>query len=248
MAPVLILSVIVTLVLILVIGRMFWRLLKPVRVVLLEHQRGVLYRNGRLTEVLSPGVYWSTARRQIVPADVRKQLHQVPGQEILTSDGIAVKVSAALEYAVTDPMKMLNSSTNFVALVYSQAQLSLRSAVGELSLNELLGGREALSSRLLALLTPSIAELGAELSSARVLDIMLPADVRRAYALAVTAQREGVAALERARGETAALRSLANAARTMQDHPGLLQLRAVQAIEASKGNTTLELKIADPQT
>lgn len=248
MAPVLILSLVFTLMIILVIGRMLWRLLRPVRVVLLEHQRGVLYRNGRLTEVLAPGVYWSTARRQIVPVDVRKQLHQVPGQEILTSDGIAVKVSAALEYAVTDPMKMLNGSTNFVALVYSQAQLSLRSAVGELSLNELLAGREAISSRLLALLTPSIVELGAELSSARVLDIMLPADVRRAYALAVTAQKEGVAALERARGETAALRSLANAARTMQDHPGLLQLRAVQAIEASKGNTTLELKIADPQT
>lgn len=171
----------------------------------------------------------------------------MPGQEILTSDGIAVKVSAALEYAVTDPSKMLNSSTNFVALVYSQAQVSLRSAVGESSLDELLAGREAISARLLALLSPSVAELGAELSSARVLGIMLPADVRRAYAQAVTAQKEGVAALERARGETAALRSLANAARTMQDHPGLLQLRAVQAIEASKGNTTLELKIADPQ-
>jgi len=247
MAPLLIFSLVVSLVMIFMVGRVLWRLLRPVRVILLEHQRGVLYRNGRLTEVLPSGVYWGTARRQIVPVDVRKQLHQVPGQEILTSDGIAVKVSAALEYAVTDPTRMMNSSTNFVALVYSQAQLSLRTAVGEVSLDSLLGGRQAISARLLAMLTPVIAELGAELTSARVLDIMLPADVRRAYAQTVTAQKEGVAALERARGETAALRSLANAARTMQDHPGLLQLRAVQAIESSKANTTLELKMADPR-
>jgi regulator of protease activity HflC (stomatin/prohibitin superfamily) len=247
MAPLLAFLLFISLLVMFMVGRWLWRLLRPARVVLLEHQRGVLYRNGRLTDVLSPGVYWGTARRQIFPVDVRKQLHQVPGQEILTSDGIAVKVSAALEYSVTDPKVMMNSSTNFVALVYSQAQLSLRTAVGELSLDGLLGGREVISSRLLALLKPLIAELGAELSSARILDIMLPADVRRAYAQAVTAQKEGVAALERARGETAAMRSLANAARTMQDHPGLLQLRAVQAIEASKGNTTLELKMADPR-
>ena len=247
MAPLLIFSLVVALVLVFLVVRSLWRLLRPTRVILLEHQRGLLYQNGRLTEVLPAGSYWSTARRQIVPVDMRKQLHQVPGQEILTSDGIAVKVSAALEYAVIDPKKMVSSSTNFVGLVYSQAQLSLRVVVSELSLDGLLGGREGISARLLALLKPSLEELGAELSSARILDIMLPADVRRAYAQAVTAQKEGVAALERARGETAALRSLANAARTMQDHPGLLQLRAVQAIEASKGNTTLELKVNDPQ-
>ena len=58
-----------------------------------------------------------------------------------------------------------------------------------------------------------------------------------AFAQTITAQKEALANLERARGETASLRSLANAARLMQDHPGLLQLRAVQAIESSKGNT-----------
>ena len=240
-------SSILTIFIVVVVGRAIWRFLRPVRVVLLEHQRGVQYSDGKLKGVLEPGVYWSTSRRQIFPVDVRPQLHQVPGQEILTSDAIAVKVSASIEYAIIDPIKMLNGSTNLVALVYSKAQLSLREAVGELSLDDLLAGREAISVRLVGLLTPAMVELGLELKSARILDFMLPSDIRRAYGLAVTAKKEGVAALERARGETAALRSLANAARTMQDHPGLLQLRAVQAIEASKGNATLELKIADPR-
>jgi regulator of protease activity HflC (stomatin/prohibitin superfamily) len=61
--------------------------------------------------------------------------------------------------------------------------------------------------------------------------------MKKAFAQVVKAQKEGQAALERARGETAALRSLANAARMMDDNPNLLQLRALQALADSSGNT-----------
>jgi regulator of protease activity HflC (stomatin/prohibitin superfamily) len=246
LAPLLISSAIFAVVLLLLLARLFWRLYQPRRIVILEHQRGVLYVRGRLTSVLEPGLYWTTLRRQITPVDTRRQLHQMPGQEILTSDGIAVKISASLEYSIVDPQKMLTSSNNFIGLVYSQGQLDLRTAVGELTLESILNAREAISGRFLQLLAPSLTLLGAELHSARVLDIMLPADIRRAYASAVTAQKEGLASLERARGETAALRSLANAARLTQDHPGLLQLRALQTLDTTKGSATLELRFGSP--
>jgi hypothetical protein len=91
--------------------------------------------------------------------------------------------------------------------------------------------------RVLDLLVPQADALGLRLLKIEVRDLMLPGEIKRAFAQNITAQKEGLASLERARGETASLRSLANAARLMQDHPGLLQLRAVQAIESSKGNT-----------
>jgi regulator of protease activity HflC (stomatin/prohibitin superfamily) len=81
------------------------------------------------------------------------------------------------------------------------------------------------------------ATLGLRLLEIEVRDLMLPGDLKRAFAQSITAQKESLASLERARGETASLRSLANAARLMREHPGLLQLRAIQAIESSKGNT-----------
>ena len=62
-------------------------------------------------------------------------------------------------------------------------------------------------------------------------------EMKKAFAQVVKAQKEAQAALERARGETAALRSLANAARIMDDNPNLLQLRALQALADSSGNT-----------
>jgi len=55
---------------------------------------------------------------------------------------------------------------------------------------------------------------------------MFPGEMKKAFAQVVKAQKDGQAALEKARGETAALRSLANAARMMDDNPNLLQLRA----------------------
>ena len=66
---------------------------------------------------------------------------------------------------------------------------------------------------------------------------MFPGEMKKAFAQVVKAQKEGQAVLEKARGETAALRSLANAARMIDDNPNLLQLRALQAFADSGGNT-----------
>jgi hypothetical protein len=72
-----------------------------------------------------------------------------------------------------------------------------------------------------------------------VRDVMVPSELKRAYAGIVAARREGEAALERARGEQAALRALANAGRLLEASPGLLQLRVIQQVGASSGNTIM---------
>lgn len=70
-------------------------------------------------------------------------------------------------------------------------------------------------------------------------DIILPGELKRAQTEVLVARAQGTAALERARGETAALRSLANAARMATDTPALIQLRLIQQLEASTGHTVV---------
>lgn len=224
------------------------RTFKPRIVTIFEYQRGVMYAEGRLSKILEPGRHWASTRTQVVPVDMRTQLMQMPGQEIITTDGIAVKISAYVEYAITDPALSINSTNNLAGLLYSQAQQALRSAVSEITFESLLVSRTAIGTQLIELLTPRAATLGIGVSAAQIRDIMLPSDIRRAYTQAITAQKEGLAALERGRAEVASLRALANAARMLQEHPGLLQLRAVQAIETSKGNHTLKLDLSPPAT
>jgi regulator of protease activity HflC (stomatin/prohibitin superfamily) len=79
-------------------------------------------------------------------------------------------------------------------------------------------------------------EIGLELHDVQVRDFMMAGGLREAYANVLLAKQEGLAALERARGETAALRSLANTAELMERHPGLMQLRLLQAVEAGSDN------------
>lgn len=218
------------------------RVFRPRRVVLYEYQRAALYVGGKLQRVLEPGVYWITARRHIQPVDVRIQALNVASQEILTADGLSLKITLVGEYRIADPTRYLLTGFAPAVLLYQDAQQALREVAAGLTFETLLETRAALNNRMLELLQPVIGRLGIEVMRIEIRDIILPGELKRAYAQVATAQKEGLAALERARGETAALRSLANAARLMQDHPGLLQLRAVQAIESSKGNTlTLEL-------
>lgn len=68
---------------------------------------------------------------------------------------------------------------------------------------------------------------------------MVPAELRHAAAEVATARARGLAALERARSEVAATRALANAARLVAEHPGLLQLRTLQAVEAGGATVVL---------
>jgi hypothetical protein len=68
---------------------------------------------------------------------------------------------------------------------------------------------------------------------------MVPGDLKRVFAGVVAARKEGEASLERVRAETAALRNLANAGRLVEENPGLLQLRMLQQVGGSSGNTVM---------
>ncbi|HEY5329333.1 MAG TPA: slipin family protein [Acidobacteriaceae bacterium] len=224
------------------------RVVKPKRLTILEYQRGALFLRGSFKKTLEAGRYWSTTSSQILVLDVRLQTLTIAGQEILTSDGLSLKITLAGEYRIADPGRYLLTSTAPGTSLYLDAQQALRDAAANQSFESILETRAVLNARMLESLAPKAQRLGMEVISIEIRDIILPGEIKRAYAQVLTAQKESLAALERARGETAALRSLANAARLMQEHPGLLQLRAVQAIESSKGNTlTLELSSLEKQ-
>jgi regulator of protease activity HflC (stomatin/prohibitin superfamily) len=110
-------------------------------------------------------------------------------------------------------------------------QVALRDALAEVEVTDALRHvRTAVSSRLLEAARIASAEVGIEVRDVVVRDVLLPAEVRAAQAELVTARTRGQAQLEKARAETAALRSLANAARMLDDHPALAQLRLVEAL------------------
>ena len=216
----------------------FRKILAIKRVTVYEYQKALKYTKGRYQETLGPGQYWIFPWRSlIVLVDVRPEFITIPGQDVLSADGVTLKVSLAAQFAVSDPNVAVNQNANFRNSLYLLLQMALREIVGKEKIDTLLENRADISSKLMELTTAKATELGLKLSLADVKDIMFPGEMKKVFAQVVKAQKEGQAALEKARGETAALRNLANAARTMDDNPNLLQLRALQALADSSGST-----------
>ena len=205
-----------------------------------DYERGLRFRQGKLVGLVDPGVHLTVGPlTELRGMDVRPTMVPVEGQEILTADGVAAKVSLVARYVVGDPVAAITRDADFRRTTYLVLQLGLREAVGKRTLDENLAARAALGPEVREIVAGRLAAIGVELLDLEVRDVMLPGELKRAYASVIAARKEGEAALERARAETAALRGLANAGRTLADNPGLLQLRILQELGASSGNTVV---------
>jgi regulator of protease activity HflC (stomatin/prohibitin superfamily) len=210
------------------------------RVVVHDYERGLRYQNGRFTGLLDPGAY--TAVRpftEIRVLDVRPNWLLVEGQEVPTVDGVPVKVSLAARTVVGDAVTTVTADQDHRRALYLVLQLALRDAVARRSVEAALAERVAIGQEVLDRCSAEATALGLELLAVAVRDVMVPGELKRAYASVITASKEGEAALERARGETASLRNLANVGRLLDDNPGLLRLRALQQVGGSTGNTLM---------
>ena len=98
----------------------------------------------------------------------------------------------------------------------------------------LLNQRLEIGAQLLARVQPEAAKIGINVLAVEVKDVMFPAELKRAFADVLKAKQEGQAALERARGESASLRNLANAARVLEGNPALMNLRLMQSLSAAQ--------------
>jgi regulator of protease activity HflC (stomatin/prohibitin superfamily) len=201
---------------------------------------GLLFHEGKLSETLGAGrhVRWGNHYR-VTLVDGRKALLQVAGQEVLTADNVGVKLSVVLTTQVVDAAKTAQAADNHVAHIYSATQTSVRAVVAGLTLEALLGGRVAIGVQLRDLIEAQAEAVGVQLHAAEVRDVMLPGDLRKAFGETLKAKQEGQAALERARGESAALRNLANAARLVESQPALATLRFLQTLGNANANQTV---------
>ena len=214
--------------------------------VIFEYQKGLLYRSGKYVRTLPPGRYlgwrlWES----IVKIDVRETVVTIPGQELLSADNVSVKISLALRYRIDDPDRAVNRIGSYRDSLYLAAQLAARNIVGSLEIEELLSRRAEIGKRLLDDCRPAAGEMGIGLLAAEIKDVMFPAELKNIFAQVVNARKEGQAALEKARGESAALRNLANAARLLEENPSLRHLRLFQVLEKNSGNTVVYVSPED---
>lgn len=209
-----------------------------------EFQKGLLYKKGSFVKLLGAGKYYylkTSSTVQVV--DTRKTLITLPGQEILTKDNVNVKLTLVSFYEVLDPVKAKHQSENYVTEFYNLSQIVLRDLVGSVTIDELLEKKGEIDSQLLASVSEQAKALGLTVSTLSVKDIMLPANLKKAFSGILEAQKEAQRQLEKARGEQAVLRNLANSSSMYENNPMLLQARIIQTL--STGNNTIVFNADD---
>jgi regulator of protease activity HflC (stomatin/prohibitin superfamily) len=203
-----------------------------------QYQKGLRFKDGKLVAQLDAGHYRYFAKRSSIEVfDMRKSVLQLSGQEILTKDNIGIRITAVGQIQITDAVKIMQTTESYMADVYAVAQLSLRDAVGEVTLDELLASKSILDQKLQSDVTAKCNELGVAVSGLALRDIMLPANLKKAYGGVLEAQKEALRNVEKARGEQAVLRSLANSSKLYSENPSLLQARVIQAL--ATGNNSI---------
>ena len=182
---------------------------KVFAVTVFEYEKGLKHTRGRFTAVLRPGLYWVVPHfTTIRKVDVRPTFVSLSGQEVLSSDGVPLKVSLAAKFEIVDPEAAVNKIENYQTALYLELQLALRQIVASSPVDDLLQKRNDFGKQLLDVTSAKAKEMGLRLLEVEIKDVMFPGEIKKIFTQVVKARQEGLAALERARGETAALRNL----------------------------------------
>ena len=217
---------------------LFWVIVVIVVIIILrsivqidEYERGVKFTQGKFTKIMEPG--WKIVLpifQSYKKIDIRTKAVDVPEQDAITKDNVSVRINAVIYYKIFDASKAILEVENFYYAVSQLAQTTMRNVVGSVSLNELLGEREKISTEICKIIDEATDPWGIKVENVELKDVSLPEEMKRVIAKAAEAEREKEAILTKAKGEVEASKNLAIAAQTMATTPGAMHLRTLSTI------------------
>src|SRR6187549_3078825 len=206
-----------------------------------EYERGIVFRLGRLLpKPKGPGLFFLIPIvDRMVKVDLRTITLNIPPQEVITKDNVPARVNAVAYFRIVDPASAIVQVENYMVATSQIAQTTLRSVLGQHSLDELLSEREKINTILQSIIDEQTAPWGIKVSIVEVKDVEIPQGMQRAMARQAEAERERRAKVISSEGEFQASERLKDAALVIEDHPVALQLRYLQTlIELSSSAST----------
>ena len=240
-----------------------------------DTHRGLWYEDGRLTRLLEAGRYripqpldlpfYHRPKVEVVLVDVRERDLTIKGQEILTSDKVAIRVSIIVQFRVVDPTAAIHVVINYEERLYGDVQLAARRSLATMTLEEILTNRNRLSEDILADVKEAAARYGVEIGRADVKDLVFPGNLQEIMNRVLAAERLSEVQLVEARtraevqrldaaakaearrveagAEASAVRDRAEAARAYDEHPALMRLEELKTMRELARTATARLYI-----
>jgi len=207
-----------------------------------EYERGVVFRLGRLAGVRGPGlILLIPFLERMQKVDLRTVTMDIPAQEVITKDNVTIRVNAVAYFRVLNPDSAVVNVADYIRATSQIAQTTLRSVLGQSSMDDLLAEREMINQQLAKIIDDQTEPWGIKVSIVEVKDVELPQSMQRAMARQAEAEREKRAKIIHAEGEFQASQQLAAAAEVINQNPVTIQLRYLQTLTeiGAEKNTTV---------
>jgi regulator of protease activity HflC (stomatin/prohibitin superfamily) len=208
-----------------------------------QYERGVTFTLGKYTSTKDPG--W----RIVIPViqimrkvDIRTKTVDVPEQEAITKDNIPVGINAVIYYKIVSSEKAVLEVENFYYAISQLAQVTMRNAIGRVTLDELLKNRAEISKGIQEVVDKATDPWGIKVENLDLKDIVIPQDLKRTIAKEAEAERERRAVVIKAEGEVMAAENMVKAANMLSSATGALHLRTLQSVNdlsSDQSNTTI---------
>ena len=185
-------------------------------IIIKDTHRGLWYEDGVLTRILEGGRYKFPRLKfyeRLVPEPWRKRLPKIEidivdmrerdltikGQEILTADKVAIRVSIIVQFKVTNPEAALHEVESYSERIYSDVQLAARRSLASMTLEEILTNRNKLSGEILQDVKETASKYGVAIVRADVKDLIFPGNLQEIMNRVLAAERMSQVQLVEAR-------------------------------------------------
>ena len=186
--------------------------MKKVEIIIKDTHRGLWYEDGVLAKILEAGRYeipriprrHRLFRRkrplvEVLLVDMRERDLTIKGQEILTADKVALRVSIIVQFRVVDPKLAIHAVEKYEDRLYSDVQLAARRSLASMTLEDILTNRNRLSEDILAEVKNTAASYGVTIQRADVKDLVFPGNLQEIMNKVLAAERMSQVQLVEAR-------------------------------------------------
>lgn len=229
-----------------VVGAIVVFLLFSIIKILPEWERGVVLRFGRSVGIRGPGlIVLIPGVERLIRIDTRTITMDIQPQDVITRDNVSMKVNAVIYFRVLGPEQAVTKVEDYYFATSQLAQTTLRSVLGQSTLDDVLSNRDKINQTLQSILDKATEPWGIKISVVEVKHVDLPKEMQRAMAKEAEAERERRAKVINAEGELQRSARLAEASRNLAESPSALQLAFLQALNevSNEGKTTIILPV-----
>ncbi len=212
-----------------------------------QYETGVVFQLGKYSRTLQPGLNF------IIPVieyarvvDMRISTNDIPKQQVMTKDNVPVSINGVVYFKVTDAQTAIIKVQSYIYAISQYAQAALKDVVGGMTLDDLLAERQKIGDEIENVIQKEAAKWGLEVTAIKIQDVEIAEDLKKIMSRQASAEREKRATITKAEGDKLAAVNLAEAAKTMAQSPGAMQLRTLQTIDGLGPSPSNTVVIAVP--